>query len=71
MLSLPDPFPAAEAKRMGGPRGPRRHNLTAFSWAAQFGVSLRVVRRVGLERLAHCKDDDARRLLLSPREAAH
>jgi len=64
--------PTVEGKKMGGPRGPRRHNLTAFSRAAQFGVSLRVVRRVGLERLERCKDDDARRLLLSPaRKAAH
>jgi hypothetical protein len=58
MLSLP------EAKRRGGPHGPRRHNVLFARYAVEFGVSLRRARRVSLDQLERCKDDDARRLLL-------
>lgn len=58
---VPEP---REEKRRGGPQGPHRHNIALAEYGSRFGVSLRGVKRVGLDRLGRCKDDEARRLLL-------
>jgi hypothetical protein len=51
-------------RRPGGPRGPQFRNRPIADYGARFGVSWKVVRRVGIARLELCKDDEARRILL-------
>jgi hypothetical protein len=47
-------------------------NQAALLMAEHYGVPVRAVKRVGVERLLHIADDSARRLLLgvSTKEAA-
>jgi predicted 3-demethylubiquinone-9 3-methyltransferase (glyoxalase superfamily) len=47
----------------GRPVGKKSIRMAVYG--DRYGVSWRVVRRVGLEQLIRCKDDDARRVLLN------
>lgn len=49
---------------MGRPRGLTRLNPKRREMINMFGVSGRVIDKVGLARLEACKDDEARAVLL-------
>jgi hypothetical protein len=55
--------PALSSALVGRPIGQKSIRMAVYG--ERYGVSWRVVRRVGLEQLMRCKDDDARRVLLN------
>jgi hypothetical protein len=57
--------PANELSPASVSRPVGKKGISMAVYGERYGVSSRVVRRVGLEQLMRCKDDDARRVLLN------